>query len=203
MPKATCRCGQKLSLPVNGPDRVICPSCAARVRVRRDAPKVGPGDGFIRFNCPCGRRLKVRAEASNGVTPQVGKCPDCGRVVPVPATASVSAASASASAPSGTLKLKGHGAETPTEELGNDEFAALERWASGHLSRGGPAEVVTVSASAPIPIAPPAPATAPPPPPPPYSVKVEAGLRVCPRCGRPIHLSAVACRECGAPVPKR
>jgi hypothetical protein len=34
-------------------------------------------------------------------------------------------------------------------------------------------------------------------------VKVEAGLRVCPRCGRPVHLSAEVCRQCGASVPKR
>jgi ribosomal protein L40E len=37
----------------------------------------------------------------------------------------------------------------------------------------------------------------------PAAVKAEAGLRVCPRCGRPLHLSAVTCRDCGAPVPKR
>jgi hypothetical protein len=34
-------------------------------------------------------------------------------------------------------------------------------------------------------------------------LKVEAGLRVCPRCGRPVHLSAEVCRQCGASVPKR
>ncbi len=39
MPRATCRCGQKLTLPVNGPDRVICPKCSAKIRVRQDAPK--------------------------------------------------------------------------------------------------------------------------------------------------------------------
>lgn len=196
MPRATCRCGQKLSLPVNGPDRVICPKCAARVRVRRDPPRVGSGDGFIRFRCPCGRRLKVRPETGAGTGPQAGKCPDCGRIVPVPAEGTSS----------GALKLKGYGAETPTEELSPEDFAALERWAAAHLapssggffpgpgsSDPGPSLVSTASSSA----------VAPPPPPSPASVKIEAGLRVCPRCGRPIHLSAVACRECGAPVPKR
>ena len=33
-------------------------------------------------------------------------------------------------------------------------------------------------------------------------VKFEAGLRVCPRCKKPIHLGATRCRECGNPVPR-
>jgi hypothetical protein len=37
----------------------------------------------------------------------------------------------------------------------------------------------------------------------PSSIKIEAGLRVCPRCGKPVHLGAANCRECGAAVPKR
>lgn len=183
MPRATCRCGQKLSLPVNGPDRVICPKCSAKVRVRRDPPNVGPGDGFVRFNCSCGRRLKVRAETADASTPHAGKCPDCGRVVPVPTSFPPPSGS-------GPLKRKGQGPETPTEELSPDDVAVLERWAQSHLSRS-PAEKTAAVA------------VEPPPAPPRAVVKAEAGLRVCPRCGRPIHLSAVACRECGAPVPKR
>ncbi|MBY0394857.1 MAG: hypothetical protein K2X91_00090 [Thermoleophilia bacterium] len=31
----------------------------------------------------------------------------------------------------------------------------------------------------------------------------EAGLRICPRCGMPVHLSAENCRQCGATVPRR
>jgi len=169
---------------VNGPDRVVCPKCSARVRVRRDPPATGPGDGFIRFNCPCGRRLKVRDGAANTPTPLAGKCPDCGRIVPVPAPTS-----------SGALRLKSHGAETPTEELSAGDFAALQQWAQLHLARtAGPAPEGP-QAQAEVAVAEP--------PPSPAAVKVEAGLRVCPRCGRPIHLSAVACRECGAAVPKR
>jgi ribosomal protein L40E len=34
-------------------------------------------------------------------------------------------------------------------------------------------------------------------------MKMEAGLRVCPRCGKPLHMSATVCRSCGEPVPKR
>jgi len=34
-------------------------------------------------------------------------------------------------------------------------------------------------------------------------VKMEAGLRLCARCGKPLHISATVCRSCGEPVPKR
>ena len=34
-------------------------------------------------------------------------------------------------------------------------------------------------------------------------VKFETGLRVCPRCKKPLHLSADNCRECGMPVPRQ
>ena len=35
------------------------------------------------------------------------------------------------------------------------------------------------------------------------AMKMEAGLRVCPRCGKPLHMSATVCRSCGEPVAKR
>ena len=41
------------------------------------------------------------------------------------------------------------------------------------------------------------------PAPPPPGGKAEAGMRICPRCGKPVHLSAIVCRACGAHVPKR
>lgn len=181
MPRATCRCGQILSIPTSGPDRVVCPKCSSRIRVRRDSPKVGPGDGFIRFNCPCGRRLKVRDTGSNEVG-QAGKCPDCGRVVPVP----------SSSSSSGTLRARADDPETPTEDMGPEELAMIDRWARSHL--GNPAATALGPAQVFVPPAP---------PPPEPTMPAEAGLRVCPRCGRPLHLSAVTCRECGAAAPKR
>ena len=39
--------------------------------------------------------------------------------------------------------------------------------------------------------------------PPASAVKFEAGLRVCPRCKKPVHLGAATCRECGTPVPRQ
>jgi DNA-directed RNA polymerase subunit RPC12/RpoP len=173
MPRVTCRCGQKLSVPVNGPERVICPKCQSRIRVRRDAPETAEGahDGFIRFACDCGRRLKVRATPDDP-TPQAGRCPDCGRLVPVPTTGS---------------GLRTNDPEARTEELDAADIAALDRWSgtwSGQRPPKPPGEGANTRVSA-------------------HPERSEAGLRVCPRCGRPVHLSAVTCRDCGSPVPKR
>ncbi len=180
MPRVTCRCGQVLSVPVNGPERVICPKCSARVRVRRDPPP--EGDGMVRFLCLCGRRLKVRPGAPDD-GPMAVKCPDCGQVVEVPTPSS------SGLDPS----WRANDPESPTEDLDEDDLALLDQWTSKHLG---------VSTSPPPPPPPPVvalPVAEPPAPP----LKAEAGLRICPRCGRPLHLSAVACRNCGAPAPKR
>jgi hypothetical protein len=170
MPRVTCRCGETLSVPDDGPDRVVCPRCAAKIRVRRPK-KLGDIDGFIRFACPCGRRLKVRATGS----PQAGKCPDCGRIVPVPDSSS-------------SPNLLTGNPESPTEELSTEDVTRLEQWAQERLERTGAHTALAVPAAAPGP---------------PATVKMEAGLRVCPRCGRPVHLGAIVCRECGAHVPKR
>ena len=194
MPRATCRCGQVLSVPVNGPDRVICPMCSARVRVRQDESNSGPGDGYMRFNCVCGRRLKVRR---GGPTQQAGKCPDCGRIVPVPSTAS-----------SQSLRVMAGGSDAMnTQELDDADLAALEDWSQAWRARaqdseanGDGSEAALASPPDTNVVAPPAmtPIT-----PRPATVRVEAGLRVCPRCGRPIHLGADTCRDCGAHVPRR
>lgn len=221
MPRATCRCGQKLSIPINGPERVICPKCSARIRVRRSASEEGgagqPADGFVRFSCSCGRRLKVRV-IPGGPPPQAGRCPDCGRIVPVPTAVGSG---------SGSLTLKSYGPETPTEDMNVVEQAEIDRWAR-RFQPVPAAEVSTASASvpfltgprspngqaglpypsdhdAPLPLPGPdnAPLPALPSEPPPAPIKSEAGLRICGRCGRPLHLSATTCRECGAPAPKR
>src|SRR5689334_124515 len=102
MPRATCRCGQALSVPGDGTERVICPNCGARVRIRGSVAWNASSDGYIRFFCPCGRRLKVSAVQP----PQFGKCPDCARVVPVPAEADAPGRDPVPGSP-----------ETPTEEL--------------------------------------------------------------------------------------
>ena len=88
MGQAICRCGQPLEVPPGEVVHVTCPTCAAKVRIVRKS-KAGAGsagnpassgDGYIRFECPCGRKLKV----SLLERPSHGKCPDCGRVVPGP-----------------------------------------------------------------------------------------------------------------------
>lgn len=196
MPRATCRCGQKLSFPADGPDRVICPKCQSRIRVRRrdaaagagagaggkaraaTAAAASKGDGFIRFNCPCGRRLKVRAATPR---PESGRCPDCGRTVPVPST--------STALPPSTNPV-----ESPTAEMDPADRAELARWAESYRKTAqpapAPAPVAAVMADSPgMPMA--------------EALRTEAGLRICPRCGRPVHLGADACRQCGAHVPRR
>jgi predicted RNA-binding Zn-ribbon protein involved in translation (DUF1610 family) len=178
MPRATCRCGQVLSFPANGPDRVVCPVCGSRIRVRMSATETGAEDAYIRFLCPCGRRLKVRDTVPK---PQAGKCPDCDRVVPVPEEST--AAAPGAPCP-----------ETATEEFSANDLAVIERWASGHLRKAEPAAPVAAAVAPPVSTASHSG---------PIPVRAEAGLRVCPRCGRPLHLSAETCRECGASVPKR
>jgi len=175
MPRATCRCGQALIVPDDGTDRIVCPECGAKVRVRLPAarePAASVEGGFLRFDCPCGRRLKVKAEGGPS-RPSHGKCPDCGRVVPVPATG-----------------LPGRDdPESPTEEISAADVAMLDEWTRRHA--GG--DVARAPSSThPMPAIPKAsPWTG------------EAGLRICPGCGKPVHLGASICRDCGTSVPKR
>lgn len=166
MPRASCRCGQVLTVPDDGTERVVCPKCGSRVRVRL---RPGAADGFLRFYCPCGRRLKVPADRP----PTHGKCPDCGRVVPVPKPG----AGGGPSAP-----------ESDTADLSPEDTAALKRWSDRHLMVVDPERT------------PPVVMTAPSTPP---TARAEAGLRVCPNCGQPVHLGASACRACGTPVPRK
>jgi predicted RNA-binding Zn-ribbon protein involved in translation (DUF1610 family) len=103
-----------------------------------------------------------------------GRCPRCNRVVPVPASAS-----RDFSAP-----------DADTIDLTPLELAALDAWARGHA---GPAANIDpdrtpVHAQPSPPIRP---------------NQAEAGLRICPNCDKPVHLSATVCRNCGTPVPRK
>ena len=120
MPRATCRCGQPLAIPADPTQRVVCPSCGARVRIRQKIATTAEiaSDGYIRFFCPCGRRLKVDSAAP----PPFGKCPDCGAVVPVP------------SASLTTARPPGH-PESPTDDLPAVDRDAIDRWAAGHRAK--------------------------------------------------------------------
>jgi predicted RNA-binding Zn-ribbon protein involved in translation (DUF1610 family) len=180
MARATCRCGQTLEIPREGVEHVTCPRCSAKVRLIRkrrggdaSASGIEAGDEFIRFNCPCGRRLKVSALDR----PSHGKCPDCGQVVPVPTGGGLG------------------GVESPTEELEAADVAMLEAWTESHLARGNGNGKAKGNGERPISTAD-MPMDAP-------GRRAEAGFRVCPRCGKPIHLNADTCRGCGTAVPKR
>jgi hypothetical protein len=198
MPRVTCRCGEKLNVPADAPDRIECPKCGAKIRLRRPTPEEieAAGDGFVRFHCPCGRRLKVPTKGR----PAAGKCPDCGRVVPVPENAWPSSKSRPKSVPGDP--------EARTEEMDTEDLARLEIWAAPHLAhsaRPGNPGAKTTSLVPTIPgadnIADTAfinPSTHPN-----STVKFEAGMRICPRCKKPIHLGASTCRACGTPVPRQ
>lgn len=180
MAHAICRCGNPLILPSDGSERIVCSKCGARVRIKRKTEQIVEGsDGYIRFHCPCGRRLKVDSRDK----PTHGKCPDCGRVVPIP--------DQSKRVGTGTDDRQGTADMTP------EQIATLTTWTN--KSGADPSKVAVSAVPATFPESdPPSTVTG-------YHVppKVEAGLRVCPRCGKPLHLAATVCRECGAPTPKK
>lgn len=150
------------------------------MRIRQKPAESPPNDGFLRFACPCGRRLKVMAAAP----PTSGKCPDCGRLVPVPDASQLSA------------KAPGH-PEAPTTELNVVDRDVIDGWKALHRARN-PEAFAQASAAKPV-----APAAKPAHDAAPAEDRQEVGLRVCPSCGKPVHLGAEACRSCGTPVPRR
>ena len=200
MSQVTCRCGEVINVKsAAGQERVDCPKCGARIRLRRKSSAGSSAliggdnesdDGFIRFHCPCGRRLKVRAAGGQ----QAGKCPDCGRTVPVPESARPSP---------GVMGGSRADPDARTEDLDAEDMARLQEWSTRHTGRppglpGGGDTTPTAVPNIRVGTAPMHPGG-----PQPSIVTFEAGLRVCPRCGKPVHLSATTCRECGAAVPRR
>ena len=154
------------------------------------------GDGYLRFHCPCGRRLKVASEGR----PAAGKCPDCGRVIPVPESAWFAANPGSKAIPGDP--------EAQTEELDDNDLANLEKWADRHLAHNTRDDRPGLALNTPAPLLA---STNPaldtdiitPSQSPTSGVRFEAGLRICPRCKKPIHLGAPTCRACGTPVPRQ
>ena len=90
-----------------------------------------------------------------------------------------------------------------TEDMDAADLERLERWASRHQAAsnhnqqlGGESTTSHQALSAVSPTAMAQDSASP-------VMKMEAGLRVCSRCGKPLHISATVCRSCGEPVPKR
>lgn len=202
MARVTCRCGEVLTVTSGESERLTCPRCGANIRIRRSTTarngSPSPDDGYVRFPCPCGRRLKVR---KNG-HPAAGRCPDCGRVVPVPA-------SAWEQVPGSLGYVDQHGAgrlapEARTADLEPADLQRLARWSETHRAskeqaRGpGRESAATTSQRAGT-----TPTTEAGTGASPGSVKREAGFRICPRCKSPLHLGATVCRSCGEPAPRR
>jgi len=199
MARVTCRCGETLKVTSGDPDRLTCPRCGAKIRVRRSPSQRSEGsesaDGYVRFNCPCGRRLKVRGDDR----PEAGKCPDCGRIVPVPESGWKELADAF---PGSKGQSRSH-PTARTEDMDAADLERLKRWANRYQAASNhnqqPGDDSTTSHQALNAVSPAAMAQDSSSP----VMKMEAGLRVCHRCGKPLHMSATVCRSCGEPVPKR
>ena len=194
MASITCRCGEKVKLPSEKRAYVKCGGCGASIRLRSlpHSETAYENDGFIRFFCSCGRRLKVRAQAR----PKVGKCPDCSRVVPVPVGKDGNS----------NLSIANADSETRTQDLDVLDLSELKKWSAKYLAEYGESENClkqtrpatsilevhkynfgaihgeTLKSSV---------------------VKFETGLRICPQCKKPLHLGADNCRECGIFFPRQ
>ena len=180
-------------MPTENPEHMDCTRCGARIRLRRSKPQGTnlTNDGFIRFLCPCGRRLKV-LEASRL---NAGKCPDCARVVPVPLK----------TFDAGKSTIGRNETDASTEDLDDDDRANLKNgphitWlvlamlkAMRRVLHVPSASEASNDADLNQPLNALAQASV---------VKFER-LAVCPRCKKPLHLSADNCRECGMPVPRQ
>jgi hypothetical protein len=194
MPRVICRCGEKIKLSAGSLEYVNCPRCSARIKLRSGPPMENAevGDGFIRFLCPCGRRLKVPADDA----PKAGRCPDCGRVVPVPTS----------TFDRQNLTSGKNDAETRTQDLDVSDLAELKKWSDRYRTDSGPSqrtsaqsspladhsgpdngELAILSGTSPRASV----------------VKFETGLRICPQCQKPLHLGSDICRDCGIVVPRQ
>jgi hypothetical protein len=131
--------------------------------------------------------------------PVAGKCTDCGRIVPVPKSPPIDLNPSLANS-------KLNDPEARTAELDAGDLVQLQEWAAKHAAK--PDHVESMASTTGFmaiggdPSAEPIPHSLGPAMPPASTVKFETGLRICPRCKRPVHLSAANCRECGTPVPR-
>jgi hypothetical protein len=88
---ATCSCGRTISTSRQYSGKIVrCPDCKGRVLMPESiepALQQGPkafsrDDGFIRFACSCGKRIKMPARYAG----RWGKCPQCDARVRIPAS---------------------------------------------------------------------------------------------------------------------
>ncbi|MBN1505386.1 MAG: rhomboid family intramembrane serine protease [Sedimentisphaerales bacterium] len=88
--RATCSCGRAVTVSRQYAGKVVqCPVCKGKIVVpesiepTRSAARLaalGGNDGYIRFACPCGKRIKMPARYAG----RWGKCPQCGSRVRIP-----------------------------------------------------------------------------------------------------------------------
>jgi hypothetical protein len=202
MARLICRCGEALKIPSRDAERLTCSRCGANIRIRRKPERrngsAHQDDGYVRFYCPCGRRLKVRSDK----LVEAGKCPSCGRVVPVPLSASEERTGKSGGP--GQRYTERYEPEARTAELDLVDLKRLEQWSNSHRrkrdqdtgvrSQSSPAFENSLGTRVGLESG-----TKDDPP----AMNEEAGLRICPACGKPLHMNASICRSCGEPAPRR
>ena len=201
MARVICRCGETLKVSSRNLEHLLCPRCGAKVRLRRrlvarngSSP---PSDGYTRFHCPCGRRLKVRSDEHI----KAGRCPDCGRVVPVPVSASEGEITYARNISQGSTGR--FEPEIRTAELEPADLQRLAQWSRTYYAAPDQAnsliEELASTPNKPIGSLPPLTSDIRDIP---SAVRLEAGFRVCSSCGMPLHIIATVCRSCGASTPK-
>ena len=51
MPRVTCRCGEKLNVQPDGPERIECPKCGAKIRLRAVSSATTRGGKAAMVSC--------------------------------------------------------------------------------------------------------------------------------------------------------
>ena len=174
MGRANCRCGQPLEMPLEGVEHVTCPRCEARVRIIRKRREPDPAS--VSATEPGDGFIRISCPCGRRLKVSAAERPTHGKCPDCGTIVPV---------PAGASGAFPTDAESPTQEMAVADRALLDAWAKGHADRGnGPVSTAEMTMSSP-------------------ARRAEAGLRVCPRCGKPVHLGADSCRACGIPVPKR
>ena len=197
MPRVTCRCGEKLKVPPESPEHMDCTRCGARIRLRRPKPQ-GNTANWRRIH-PVSLPLRTPTKGIGGGTAQGRKM---SRLWTGRAGAYIRIWHIEADQRARMTPRHGQRILTPPI-LPNSKNGLHATWPvpvklKAIRAKTGPVPSVLrsgrqrrtlASCQTAIPQA--------------SVVKFETGLRVCPRCKKPLHLSADNCRECGMPVPRQ
>ncbi len=200
MLRVTCRCGEKLSILARAPSGWTVPSAEPRSGCAGRLPRKRMKGAMA--SCASSARAAAgsRCRSRDALWPGVARIADASSRFPRPRRARSTRAQGKNSRKM-TPKAR-------TEELDTDDLTLLRDWAARHAAAASDAEVPSPGSTALHNVDDSAGlggslefmrggAS------PPSTVKFETGLRICPRCKKPVHSSAANCRECGTPVPRK